>query len=544
MQVNEGIKELSHLGLVAATIKRMGLVDFIDQILPIAKDKGANLSMGNRTAGLIFNALGFIDTRLYMTSQHMQQVAVDRLLGEQVQSHQFTDDCLGRLLDRIADYGVSQFFTTVSLEVIEKLGVKNKTIHFDTTSLSLYGTYKSNEADKEICQPAHGYSKDGRPDLKQVVLMLGTLGSEGLPIMMQPISGNVSDKTTLGQAPIMLQEILKSMEKQKDFIAVMDSAGYELSLTNSGLFKWLSRVPETHKKAREWVHSDIPEQSWVDLGDGYRQVLQTMDYKGVTQRFALIYSQQAFDRESHSFQKKVETERDAANKALKTLSQETFKCENDAMKALKKLGKRWKYHFVQATVEPVQKHEKAGRPKEDAEKKIVGYQIAGSIQADDSKISTMKSYLGRFVLSTNVLDTRLMDDNELLRLYKGQSSVETGFSFIKNDTFEVDSVFLKKPKRIAALMAIMSLALLIYGACQLTIRSELAKHDHSVLNAAKKKTNKPTAKWIFRLFRMVHVVKINANDVLVEKVLGLNNDLIRIIGYFGWEAQKIYGLNH
>jgi transposase len=359
---------------------------------------------------------------------------------------------------------------------------------------------------------------------------------------MQPISGNVSDKTTLGKAPVLFQEVMKSIERQQDFIAVMDSAGYELSLSHSELFTWLSRVPETHKIASEWVRSNIHEQSWTDLGDGYRQVVQTIVYKKVRQRLALIYSQQAFDRELHTFEAKVKKERELACKELKKLSQEVFKCENDAQKAFTKMIKSWKYHVAQATITPIRKHKTAGKPKEDAQQQTVGYHITGDIQADEVKINKTKGSLGRFVLSTNELNEKQLPDSHLLATYKGQASVEKGFSFIKNDTFEVDSVFLKKPDRIAALMSIMAFALLIYGACQLTIRSELAKQDHFILNAAKKKTKKPTAKWVFRLFRMVSVLRININNIWVERVINLNDCLVRVIGYFGWEVQKIYGL--
>lgn len=42
-------------------------------------------------------------------------------------------------------------------------------------------------------------------------------------------------------------------------------------------------------------------------------------------------------------------------------------------------------------------------------------------------------------------------------------TIEQGFRFIKNDTLGLDEVYLKKPERIGALMAIMTLCLLIYG---------------------------------------------------------------------------------
>ena len=54
--------------------------------------------------------------------------------------------------------------------------------------------------------------------------------------------------------------------------------------------------------------------------------------------------------------------------------------------------------------------------------------------------------------------------------YKDQGEIESGFRFMKNDTFGLDEVYLKKPERIGALMAIMTLCLFIYGLTQYRLR--------------------------------------------------------------------------
>lgn len=52
---------IDHLGLIASTIKKLGTIEKIDQRIPIAKEKGAKLSMGQRVAAMILNGLGFVD---------------------------------------------------------------------------------------------------------------------------------------------------------------------------------------------------------------------------------------------------------------------------------------------------------------------------------------------------------------------------------------------------------------------------------------------------------------------------------------------------
>ena len=76
------------------------------------------------------------------------------------------------------------------------------------------------------------------------------------------------------------------------------------------------------------------------------------------------------------------------------------------------------------------------------------------------KVRAKKDTLGRFILATNQCDYGLLDNHSILKQYKEQSCVESGFKFIKKNAFELDSFFLKTPERISALMMIMTLCLM------------------------------------------------------------------------------------
>ena len=69
-------KVMDHLGLVAVTLEKIGLIEKIDARLPLNNSK---TTMGQRVAAMIFNGLGFIDDRLYMFPQFLDNKPVDRL---------------------------------------------------------------------------------------------------------------------------------------------------------------------------------------------------------------------------------------------------------------------------------------------------------------------------------------------------------------------------------------------------------------------------------------------------------------------------------
>ena len=60
--------------------------------------------------------------------------------------------------------------------------------------MSLQGAYEHEEGDIDTVpiQITHGYSRDHRPDLKQFVISL--VMSDSLPVFIQALSGNTSDK--------------------------------------------------------------------------------------------------------------------------------------------------------------------------------------------------------------------------------------------------------------------------------------------------------------------------------------------------------------
>ena len=64
-------QSLSHLGILAGMIQKVKLIERIDHHLPIAKEKGARVTMGERVASMIYNALGFMDSRLYIFSSFL-----------------------------------------------------------------------------------------------------------------------------------------------------------------------------------------------------------------------------------------------------------------------------------------------------------------------------------------------------------------------------------------------------------------------------------------------------------------------------------------
>jgi transposase len=152
---------------------------------------------------------------------------------------------------------------------------------------------------------------------------------------------------------------------------------------------------------------------------------------------------------------------------------------------------------------------------------------------------------GRFILATNELDSEGYKDEEILEEYKEQQKVEGGFRFLKDPWFMVDSIFLKLPRRIEALMTIMTLCLMIYNVGQYRLREQI-KAQHSTLpNQLSKEVSNPTLRWIFQIMEGIGVVYFyneSLSYTIREVITNLNDIRKKIILLFGKTAARIYGI--
>ena len=133
---------------------------------------------------------------------------------------------------------------------------------------------------------------------------------------------------------------------------------------------------------------------------------------------------------------------------------------------------------------------KRGRPK-SGEPVQVSYKITAEIEYNPEVLAEERRILGRFVLATNDLE---LSADELLANYKGQGAVERGFRFLKDKSFRVAEVFLKKTSRIQALAMVMVLCLFIYALTEFQLRRELERTGETVTSQTKKQTQRPTLK--------------------------------------------------
>jgi Domain of unknown function (DUF4277) len=180
---------VQHLPILKAYTDQLGLVSLINHYVPTAMEVDA---------GTVVLAM-VLDTRsgrspLYRLEEFFAQQDTELLLGKAVPPQALNDDTVGRVLDRLYDFGTRRLFTACAVRAAMRFGLERRYVHFDTTSRRVWGDYQFAETQELPFQVTYGYSKDKRPDLKQCVL--STLGVDrAVPIWGKPEDGKASDKT-------------------------------------------------------------------------------------------------------------------------------------------------------------------------------------------------------------------------------------------------------------------------------------------------------------------------------------------------------------
>lgn len=532
-------KNLDHLGIVSGVCKEIKVAEEIDHIVGV--DPRQKVTCGQAVVAMILNALGFVDRPLYLFPEFMKTKPIDLLIGPELVADDFNDDVLGRTLDKLSAVGLEEIFIHVAANA-QIYAQGDRFFHSDTTSMSVHGKYNH---DKEMVpiQITYGYPKDHRTDLKQFIVSMVT--SQGLPVFVKGLSGNTSDKDHFRD----LFQTYGTMLMQtwgSDRIWVWDSAFYtEKNLKALPLdIIWITRVPETLLIAQELLSTTNSDTMRATSIDGYSLKSTTVTYAGVPQRWIIVFSRQAYDREKKTLEKKINQEKEQVEKALWHLSHQEFQCREDGLKALHELMKKWKYHRIR-DVDLMKKHKKKnggkGRPKPEDLHTI--YQVIATTEQDDEKIHHHLKQLGKFIVATTEQDPTRLTDEDALQAYKDQQQVERGFRFLKDPLFFAHAVFLKTERRIQAMVMVMGLALLIYAIAERKLREVLKKMDETLPDQKNKPTKTPTMRRIFQIFEGVTVLYDAMSGGRLE-VMNLGEVTRKVLALFGVEYERTYCIAH
>jgi transposase len=539
------IYPVAHLPLILGVLRRLEVATLIDRLIPPHPAHG--LSCGRGVEALV---LAILDGHhaLYKVGKRLEERGMVPLLQPGLTRIALNDYRLGHILDALFAANLNQVFSVVALKALEVYAIPTPWLHQDTTTIMLYGAYADEPKSPEAPRPAYGHSKDGRDDLKQVLLSLGVSGDGGLPLRVGLRDGNRSDSV---ETPLAIEECLAlGLDGVRGIIA--DSKAYSrrtlgvcleqgiglvtlvprTCAVRQALEAWgqqqsalpllVEKPGRTKAEApRRWHGQSVMRHVEVEYSDG-RVALAAL-------RFVVVHSSQLAQQQTQAYTAAQAQEAAAVMAHVQQVQARWFACEADAEATIAEYEGRgqgrgrhprpWRYHAVRyRVVAETRRTRRArrGRPaKTDLPPTEAGYRLVVEVTA----LANPEEDNGWAVLATTV-PTEACADAEILQAYQEQNTtVESGFRWIKNPAV-IAPVWLEKPERIAALAMLTVLGLLVYSIIQRQVRLYLRTHDQQ-LPGNKGLTATPTAAVVLALFTQVALVQLWVDEQEVVQLSGV-----------------------
>src|SRR5271167_403301 len=178
--------------LALALWRGTGLAELCERLLPVGKER---ISWAKMAAVLVAARLCEPSSELHIAEDWYRRTALSDLL--QLGDEEVNKDRLYRGLDHLLAHK-TELEAHLSQRCGELFAVQNEVLLYDVTSTYFEGQAEANP------QAQRGYSRDHRPDCKQVCIAL-VVTFDGFPLGYEVFAGNTHDSRTL-------QTIVATME--------------------------------------------------------------------------------------------------------------------------------------------------------------------------------------------------------------------------------------------------------------------------------------------------------------------------------------------
>jgi len=469
---------------------------------------------------------------LYKVQEWLSKYS-DGLADEPLKASLFNDDRLGRALCALFDSDRHSLMTEVSCNAIRVHKLLTDEIHNDSTTITFIGNYKN--PDPDAVKLTHGHNKDFRPDCKQLVFGLNITSDGHVPLSYKLFDGNTSDDVT----HIPNWNGLRTLLEKEDFIYVADcKLCSHKNIThiaqNGGFF--ITIVPKDRKEVKQFLKQ--LKNNDIEFKDAYQvessrkkgklNIFKTYEAGRTKKGFRIIWVHSSSKQEDDQVrrQKKIDKAMVALEELSSKLNAYHLKTKKEIRTAVDSICKGIK-EFLDVKILTERKQIKVkispGRPSLKSVYKNK-WEFTHSIQWELNKQALLEASKtdGIFPLITNTA----LEACEVLKKYKNQPFLEKRL-YTKKTVLEVAPVFLKKEKRIEAILFLYFVALMIVSLIERKIRMNMAKENIEKLPILPQAMNskKPTWNNIRYFFRNVHYSEILRNGVCIQSMVKGLSDL-------------------
>ena len=479
--------EVGAAPVVRRFLDRLQLEPLLARYLPPASRRPEDIPTSVTLCALVTNLL-LARRPLYGLPEWAARRVPEHLGLQPGQAALLGDDRFGRALDRLYRADRASLLTALVVRAVREFQVEMRQTHNDTTTVTVAGAYHNQAPAEERDRPPRitfGYNKDHRPDLKQLLFSITVSADGAVPVHCKTYDGNVTDD----QIHIETWDFLCQLVGHADFLYVADcklcTRDNMSHIAGSG-GRFLTVLPRTRAE-NDWFRGYLQQQApaWREVRrepNPRRQAGPDIVYDGVespqrtAEGYRVLWYRSSQKREEDCAQRQMRMERARAwLEGSQAPGRRPIRVNAQALQAGREVlqregAERWLRVRVEADVEESFHQVGPGRPGPDTEYRRVETRTY-RVHFDEDVAAVAADALcdGLFPLVTN---DEALSLEEALAKYKYQPFVEKRHEQLKS-VFGVAPVWLKSPRRVAALLWLYFVVELVQALVEREVRRQM-----------------------------------------------------------------------
>jgi transposase len=499
--------------LLLAQMRRMGIADKVDEVFP-AHGNWAGLSPGLTLVVWLAHLMSRGDHRLNYVRPWVEEhrLTLQGCLGVEVRDLDFTDDRLGLLLTKVSQGEQwAAFEAQLNRDTVRVYDLRVGRVRLDSTSVSGYWQVTPDGLIR------FGQSKDHRPDLPQLKVMLGVLDPLGMPLVTQVIAGHRADdrlyvpviaemRQSVGASGLTYVGDVKMAAVGTRAFIVAGGDTYlaplaQKHLPAGGLTSYLEPVL-TRQQALTPITRPGPEGTPQKIAEGYEL---GVDMTGEVAGQPVTWTERRLVVRSLT---QAAAQRTKLARRLQKAEQQLQQCNVHgqgkkrytevaplAEKVTQILTKQRVADLLTVTYREVTVTTPKGTPKP---------MIQVSVTRNAAAIQRAQDLMGWRVYATNVAPETLSLEQVVLA-YRQAYIVERDFERLKNRPLSISPMYLSDQAHIQGLVHVLSLALRVLTVVEHVVRRNLTTARETLMGlnrgSPKRTTARPTTERLLEAFQ-------------------------------------------
>jgi transposase len=546
-------ERLGPLPIVNHFLARLGLEEVLEKHVP-THDRRVSFPYA-RGLGVLLRSIIVEREPIYRQQETVRTFAPAMYGLDPEAVARLSDDRIGRALDRLFDADRAAVLTETVVAVGKRFGVRFEELHNDSTTIRFCGQYHVAKGRRMRGQRApcitYGYSKDHRPDLKQLLFSLTTSADGGVPVQFRCADGNTNDSVT----HIETWEALRQVSGTADFLYVADCklcTRENMDYIDRQRGRFVTVLPRSRledAEFRKWIQTNEP--AWEKVWDrpNPRRKGGPRDRWFVCR--AHIPSREAWPvtwvwsallglRHEQSRRERIAAaieELSDLNRRLENPKSRLRKASEVDKKVEKTLGRHKVFRYLKVRRKVREEHRfrqmRSGRPGPGTPyRRITRRRWELEWAHHEDAIAYDRKSDGMYPLLTN---DKTLTPAQVLEAHKGQPTIEKRFEQTKT-VHEIAPVCLKNEGRIEALFVLYFLGLLVQALIERELRLAMKREkiEELPLYPEERRCKRPTTEQVLRLFSHAQQHALRRNGRLVQafppQLTDLQRQILSLLG--------------